>query len=187
MPGLDSGPAAPKPRAEQRQTRGPSPCPRKRPVLNRSVPRAPRANGIVSARGDGHSMTYHQIIARVVDELIAIPGRLVVRYTSERVTPTLAQSRTNNLSLSERTSRKERRALEEAISTVRGRAARELRTEPLELGIGGGLPGRGRLRPRIPMAATSFPPPRRDRARPPSTPLPEDEWPAVRRAPVTGY
>ena len=53
----------------------------------KSVPRALRANGIVPARGNGHSMTYHQLITRAVDELDRNTAKLVGRFTSERVTP----------------------------------------------------------------------------------------------------
>ena len=69
---------------------------------------------------------------------------------------------------------RERRALEEAITQVEADAVRKLRTEPQEL-LSAASSGR------IPdgSAQVSFAPPRRDRAKPPSTDLPEDEWPAV--------
>ena len=53
----------------------------------KSVPRALRANGIVPARVNGHSMTYHQLITRAVDELNRNTGKLVGCSTSERGTP----------------------------------------------------------------------------------------------------
>jgi hypothetical protein len=146
----------------------------------RSVPRAPRANGIVSARGDGHSMTYHQLIARAVDELDSNTGEARRALYERARHALLAQLRTNKSVLVLANIAKERRALEEAISTVEAEAARELRTEPLELGSAA-LPGRMAAPGRTPDggAQVSSALPRRDRARPPSTPLPEDEWPAV--------
>jgi hypothetical protein len=69
---------------------------------------------------------------------------------------------------------RERRDLEEAIRKVEADAARKPRTEPHELGSAA-LPARTSDGG----AQVSSAPPRRDRARPPSTNLPEDEWPAV--------
>jgi hypothetical protein len=166
--------------AQQRQTRGPSSA---KPAVHlspkaaspelKSVPRAPRANGIVPARGDGHSMTYHQLIARAVDELDSNTGEGRRALYERARHALLAQLRTDKSVLVLANIAKERRALEEAISKVEAEAARELRTEPLELGSAA-LPARN-----PDGGAQVASPPRRDRARPPSTPLPEDEWPAV--------
>jgi class 3 adenylate cyclase len=173
--------------AQLRQSRGPSSgkpavhlSPKAASSELRSVPRAPRANGIVSARGDGHSMTYHQLIARAVDELDSNTGEARRALYERARHALLAQLRTNKSVLVLANIAKERRALEEAISTVEAEAARELRTEPLELGSAA-LPGRMAAPGRTPDggAQVSSALPRRDRARPPSTPLPEDEWPAV--------
>ena len=166
--------------AQQRQTRGPSSA---KPAVHlspkaaspelKSVPSGPRANGIVPARGDGHSMTYHQLIARAVDELDSNTGEARRALYERARHALLAQLRTDKSVLVLANIAKERRALEEAINKVEAEAARELRPEPLEL-RSAALPARNPDR-----GAQVASPPRRDRARPPSTPLPEDEWPAV--------
>jgi class 3 adenylate cyclase len=166
--------------AQQRQTRGPSSA---KPAVHlspkaaspelKSVPSGPRANGIVPARGDGHSMTYHQLIARAVDELDSNTGEARRALYERARHALLAQLRTDKSVLVLANIAKERRALEEAISKVEAEAARELRTEPLELGSA----ARPARNPDRGAQVASLP--RRDRARPPSTPLPEDEWPAV--------
>jgi hypothetical protein len=124
-------------------------------------------------------MTYHQLIARAVDELDSNTGEARRALYERARHALLAQLRTDKSVLVLANIAKERRALEEAISKVEAEAARELRTEPLELGSAA-LPG-GMAAPRTPDggAQVSFALPRRDRARPPTTPLPEDEWPAV--------
>jgi class 3 adenylate cyclase len=166
--------------AQLRQSRGPSSgkpavplSPKAASSELRSVSRAPRANRIVSARGDGHSMTYHQLIARAVDELDSNTGEARRALYERARHALLAQLRTDKSVLVLANIAKERRALEEAISKVEAEAARELRTEPPELGSAA-LPARN-----ADGGAQVASPPRRDRARPPSTPLPEDEWPAV--------
>ena len=166
--------------AQLRQSRGPSSgkpavplSPKAASSELRSVSRAPRANRIVSARGDGHSMTYHQLIARAVDELDSNTGEARRALYERARHALLAQLRTDKSVLVLANIAKERRALEEAISKVEAEAARELRTEPPELGSAA-LPARN-----PDGGAQVASPPRRDRARPPSTPLPEDEWPAV--------
>ena len=124
--------------AQLRQSRGPSSgkpavhlSPKAASSELKSVPRAPRANGIVSARGDGHSMTYHQLIARAVDELDSNTGEARRALYERARHALLAQLRTNKPVLVLANIAKERRALEEAISKVEAEAARELRTEPL--------------------------------------------------------
>jgi hypothetical protein len=166
--------------AQLRQSRGPSSgkpavplSPKAASSELRSVSRAPRANRIVSARGDGHSMTYHQLIARAVDELDSNTGEARRALYERARHALLAQLRTDKSVLVLANIAKERRTLEEAISKVEAEAARELRTEPPELGSAA-LPARN-----PDGGAQVASPPRRDRARPPSTPLPEDEWPAV--------
>jgi class 3 adenylate cyclase len=166
--------------AQLRQSRGPSSgkpavhlSPKAASSELRSVSRAPRANRIVSARGDGHSMTYHQLIARAVDELDSNTGEARRALYERARHALLAQLRTDKSVLVLANIAKKRRALEEAISKVEAEAARELRTEPPELGSAA-LPARN-----ADGGAQVASPPRRDRARPPSTPLPEDEWPAV--------
>jgi class 3 adenylate cyclase len=167
--------------AQLRQSRGPSSgkpavhlSPKAASSELRSVSRAPRANRIVSARGDGHSMTYHQLIARAVDELDSNTGEARCALYERARHALLAQLRTDKSVLVLANIARERRALEEAIGKVEAEAARELRTEPPELGSAA-LPARNPDGG----AQVSSALPRRDRARPPSTPLPEDEWPAV--------
>jgi class 3 adenylate cyclase len=138
------------------------------------VPRAPRANGIVLARDDGHSMSYHQLIARAVDELDSNTGEARRALYERARQALLAKLRTNKPVLVLADINRERRALEEAISKVEADVARKPRTEPHEL-ESAALPARTPDGD----AVVSSAPPRRDRARPPLTNLPEDEWPAV--------
>jgi methylase of polypeptide subunit release factors len=77
-------------------------------------------------------MTYHQLIARAVDELDSNTGEARRALYERARHALLAQLRTNKSVLVLANIAKERRALEEAISTVEAEAARELRTEPLE-------------------------------------------------------
>ena len=72
---------------QERQISGPLVTEERGSPELKSVPRALRANGIVPARGNGHSVTYHQLITRAVDELDRNTGKLVRRSTIERVTP----------------------------------------------------------------------------------------------------
>jgi class 3 adenylate cyclase len=133
----------------------------------KSVPRALRAKGIVPARGDGHSMTYHQLITRAVDELDRNTGEARQALYERARNALLAQLRSNKPVLVLTDIIKERRALEEAIGQVEADATRKLRTETQEL--------------RTPDGGAQVPsaPPRRDRPNPPSADLPEDGWPAV--------
>jgi class 3 adenylate cyclase len=140
----------------------------------KSVPRARRANGIVPARGNGHSMTYHQLITRAVDELDRNTGEARRALYERARNAQLAQLRSNKSVLVLADVIKERRALEEAIGQVEADAARKLRTETQELRSAappGRTPEGG--------AQVSSAPPRRDRPNPPSADLPEDGWPAV--------
>jgi class 3 adenylate cyclase len=140
----------------------------------KSVPRAPRTNGIIPARGGGHSLSYHQLIARAVDELDNNTGEARHALYERARHALLAQLRSNKPVLVLADITRERRALEDAISKVEADAARELRTEPQELGSAaplGRTPDGG--------ARVSSAPPRRDRAKVPLGNLPEDEWPAV--------
>ena len=140
----------------------------------KSVPRALRANGIVPARGNGHSMTYHQLITRAVDELDRNTGEARRALYERARDALLAQWRSNKSMLVLADVIKERRALEEAIGQVEADAARKLRAETQELRSAappGRTPDGGA---RVPSA-----PPRRDRPNPPSADLPEDVWPAV--------
>jgi class 3 adenylate cyclase len=59
------------------------------------VPRALRANGIVPARDDGHSMSYHQLIARAVDELGSNTGEARRALYERARQALLAKLRTN--------------------------------------------------------------------------------------------
>jgi SAM domain (Sterile alpha motif) len=140
----------------------------------KSVPPAVRANGIVPARGNGHSMTYHRLITRAVDELDRNTGEARRALYERARNALLAQLRSNKPVLVLADIIRERRALEEAIGQVEADAARKLRTETQELRSAappGRTPDGGA---RVPSA-----PPRRDRANPPSADLPEDGWPAV--------
>jgi class 3 adenylate cyclase len=140
----------------------------------KSVPRAPRTNGIIPARGGGHSLSYHQLIARAVDELDNNTGEARHALYERARHALLAQLRSNKPVLVLADITRERRALEEAISKVEADAARELRTEPQKLGSAaplGRTPDGG--------ARVSSAPPLRDRAKVPLGNLPEDEWPAV--------
>jgi class 3 adenylate cyclase len=90
----------------------------------KSVPRAPRANGIVPARGNGHSMTYHQLITRAVDELDRNTGEARRALYERARNALLAQLRSNKPVLVLADIIKERRALEEAIGQVEADGAR---------------------------------------------------------------
>jgi class 3 adenylate cyclase len=97
------------------------------------VPRALRADGIVPAGDDGHTMSYHQLIARAVDELDSNTGE-ARRALYERARQALfAKLHTNKPVLVLADINRERRALEEAIRKVEADAARKPRTEPQEL------------------------------------------------------
>ncbi len=140
----------------------------------KSVPRARRVNGIVPARGNGHSITYHQLITRDVDELDRNTGEARRALYERARNALLAQLRSNKSVLVLADVIKERRALEEAIGQVEADAARKLRTETQEL-RSAAPPGR------TPDGGAQVPsaPPKRDRPNPPSADLPEDVWPAV--------
>jgi class 3 adenylate cyclase len=150
---------------QERQIQGP---------LGEGVKSVPRSLTTKPARGDGHSMSYHQLIARAVDELDSNTreARLALYERARQALLTQLRSKDPVLVLAEIT--RERRALEEAISKVEADAARKLRTEPRELRSA--APSR-----RTPDggAQVSSAPPRRDRAKPPLGNLPEDGWPAV--------
>ena len=157
---------------EQRQIRGPL-IPEGGSSELKSVPRALRANGIVRARGDGHSMTYHQLITHAVDQLDSNTGEARRALYERARHALLTQLRSNKPVLVLADITRERRALDEAISKVEADAARKLGTEQ-EVGSAappGRIPDGG--------AKVSPGPPRRDRAKPPLADLPEDEWPAV--------
>jgi class 3 adenylate cyclase len=159
---------------QQRQIPGPLVTEERGSPELKSVPRALRANGIVPARGDGHSMTYHQLITRAVDELDRNTGEARRALYERARNALLAQLRSNKPVLVLADIIKERRALEEAIGNVEADAARKLRTETQEL--------RSAAPPRrTPDGGAQAPsaPPGRDRANPPSADLPEDGWPAV--------
>ena len=159
---------------QERQTLGPLVTGERGSPELKSVPRALRANGIVPARGNGHSMTYHQLITRAVDELNRNTGE-ARRVLYERArNALLAQLRSNKPVLVLKDIIKERRALEEAIGQVEADATRKLRTETQEL-RSAAPPGR------TPDGGAQVPsaPPKRDRPNPPSADLPEDVWPAV--------
>jgi class 3 adenylate cyclase len=140
----------------------------------KSVPRALRANGNVPVRGDGHPMSYHQLIARAVEELDSNTGEARRALYERARQALLAQLRSTKPVLVLADITRERRALEEAISQVEADATRKLRAEPQEV-RSAAAPGR------IADGGTqvSSAPPRRYPTKPPSTNLPEDEWPAV--------
>jgi class 3 adenylate cyclase len=159
---------------QQRQIPGPLVTEERGNPELKSVRRALRAKGIVPARGNGHSMTYHQLITRAVDELDRNTGEARRALYERARNALLAQSRSNKSVLVLADVIKERRALEEAIDQVEADAARKLRTETQEL--------RSAAPPRRTPeggAQVSSAPPRRDRPNPPSADLPEDGWPAV--------
>ena len=140
----------------------------------KNVPRAPSGNGIVPARGDGHSMTYHQLITRAVDELDSNTEEARRALYERARTALLAQLRSNKHVLVLADITRQRRALEEAIGKVEADAARKLRVETQELRSAappGRTPNGG--------AQVSSAPPRRERANRPLAALPEDGWPAV--------
>jgi class 3 adenylate cyclase len=157
------------PSTEQRQIHGPFVTEGGIAEL-KSVPRAPRANGDVPETGDGHSMSYHQLIARAVDELDSNTGEARRALYERARQALLAQLRSTKPVLVLADITRERRALEEAISQVEADATRKLRGEP-EIAPPGRTADGG--------TQVSSAPTRRDRAKPPSTNLPEDEWPAV--------
>jgi class 3 adenylate cyclase len=159
---------------QQRQIPGPLVTEERGSPELKSVRRALRAKGIVPGRGNGHSMTYHQLITRAVDELDRNTGDARRALYERARNALLAQLRSNKPVLVLADITKERRALEEAIGQVEADAARKLRTETQELRSAG--PPR-----RTPEggAQVSSAPPRRDRPNPPSADLPEDGWPAV--------
>jgi SAM (Sterile alpha motif) domain-containing protein len=140
----------------------------------KSLPRAMRANGLVRTRGDGRSMTYHQLISRAVDQLDSNTAEARRTLYDRARHALLNQLRSNKPVLVLADITRERRALDEAISKVEFDAGRKSRTEPQEAGSTA-QPGRisdgG--------ANVSSGPPRPDRTQPPSTDLSEDEWPAV--------
>ena len=72
---------------QQRQIPGPLVTEERGNPELKSVRRALRAKGIVPARGNGHSMTYHQLITRAVDELNRNTGEARRCSTSDRGTP----------------------------------------------------------------------------------------------------
>ena len=159
---------------EQRQIPGPLVTEERGNPELKSVPRALRANGIVPARGNGHSMTYYRLITRAVDELDRNTGEARRTLYERARNALLAQLRSNKPVLVLADIIKERGALEEAIDQVEADAAGKLRTETQELrspAPPGRTPDGG--------AQVSSAPPRRDRANPPSADLPEDGWPAV--------
>jgi hypothetical protein len=140
----------------------------------KNVPRAPSGNGIVPARGDGHSMAYHQLITRAVDELDSNTEEARRALYERARTALLAQLRSNKHVLVLADITRQRRALEEAIGKVEADAARKLRVETQELRSAappGRTPNGG--------AQVSSAPPRRERANRPLAALPEDGWPAV--------
>src|SRR6185369_13255567 len=79
---------------EQRSMRGPLVAESGSSELKR-VPRAPRTNGIVPARDDGHSMSYHQLIARAVDKLDSNTGEARRALYERARQALLAKLRTN--------------------------------------------------------------------------------------------
>ena len=79
---------------QQRQIHGPDVTESTGPEL-KNVPRAPSGNGIVPARGDGHSMTYHQLITRAVDELDSNTEEARRALYERARTALLAQLRSN--------------------------------------------------------------------------------------------
>ena len=158
---------------QQRQIHGPVVTEGTGPEL-KNVPRAPSGNGIVPARGDGHSMTYHQLITRAVDELDSNTEEARRALYERARTALLAQLRSNKHVLVLADITRQRRALEEAIGKVEADAARKLRVETQELRSAappGRTPNGG--------AQVSSAPPRRERANRPLAALPEDGWPAV--------
>ena len=164
---------------QQRQTPGPLVTEERGSPELKSVPRALRANGIVPARGNGHSMTYHQLITRAVDELNRNTGE-ARRVLYERArNALLAQLRSNKPVLVLADIIKERRALEEAIGQVEADAARKSRTETQEL-RSPAPPGR------TPDGGAQVPsaPPRRDRANPPSADCRKMDGPPCSLAPA---
>ncbi len=168
-----SAPPIEKVATQQRQIHGPVVTEGTDPEL-KNVPRAPNGNGIVPARGDGHSMTYHQLITRAVDELDSNTEEARRALYERARTALLAQLRSNKHVLVLADITRERRALEEAIGKVEADAARKLRVETQEL-RSAASPGR------TPDGGTrvSSAPPRRERANRPLAALPEDGWPAV--------
>ena len=157
----------------QRQIHGPVVTEGTGPEL-KNVPRAPNGNGIGPARGDGHSMTYHQLITRAVDELDSNTEEARRALYERARTALLAQLRSNKHVLVLADITRQRRALEEAIGKVEADAARKLRVETQELRSAappGRAPNGG--------AQVSSAPPRRERANRPLAALPEDRWPAV--------
>ena len=158
---------------QQRQIHGPVVTEGTGPEL-KNVPRAPSGNGIVPARGDGHSMAYHQLITRAVDELDSNTEEARRALYERARTALLAQLRSNKHVLVLADITRQRRALEEAIGKVEADAARKLRVETQELRSAappGRTPNGG--------AQVSSAPPRRERANRPLAALPEDGWPAV--------
>jgi hypothetical protein len=119
-------------------------------------------------------MTYHQLIARAVEELDSNTGEARRALYERARQALLAQLRSTKPVLVLADITRERRALEEAISQVEADATRKLRAEPQEV-RSAAPPGR------IADGGTqvSSAPPRRYPTKPPSTNLPEDEWPAV--------
>ena len=118
---------------QQRQIPGPLVTEERASPGLKSVPRALRANGIVPARGNGHSMSYHQLITRAVDELERNTGEARQALYERARNALLAQLRSNKPVLVLTDIVKERRALEEAIGQVEADATRKLRIETQEL------------------------------------------------------
>jgi hypothetical protein len=158
---------------QRRQIHGPVVTEGSGPEL-KNVPRAPSGDGIVPARGDGHSMTYHQLITRAVDELDSNTEEARRALYERARTALLGQLRSNKHVLVLADITRERRALEEAIGKVEADAARRLRAETQE------------PRPAAPPGRTanggaqvSSATPWRQRANRPLAALPEDGWPGV--------
>ena len=80
---------------QQRQIPGPLVTEERGSPELKSVRRALRAKGIVPARGDGHSMTYHQLITRAVDELDRNTGEARRALYERARNALLAQLRSN--------------------------------------------------------------------------------------------
>jgi class 3 adenylate cyclase len=138
----------------------------------KSLPWALRANGLVRARGDGRSMTYHQLISRAVDQLDSNTAEARRTLYDRARHALLNQLRSNKPVLVLADITRERRALDEAISKVEFDAGRKSRTDLQEAGTTA-PPGQ------ISDGGATSGPPRLDRTQASSTDLPEDGWPAV--------